>query len=128
MRGLFNVSRETSLFERVFELSAGAIDIGAARIAQRGLGALLLNRVEPAIDGFRFARLEYGSFDGVDGDEIDVAEEIRAELLQSFEVFVSVIHAVDHDVLEGNASIGLRNVLLQCAFQIPQLKMGDIGH
>lgn len=94
----------------VFQLTAGSIDVASARIADGCFLARAFQLSGPTLLRCNGAWLVRASFNFVDREKIDMAQESVAEIDKGCEVFLCVGDPFDEEIFEANATTGLFNV------------------
>lgn len=136
--GLFDVSHETFWgatplcvflnFEALLQLSAGGVNIIAARITDRGLDATRLKAALKILNLMNRRRLERAALNVVKLDQVDVAQRSLAEVAKRLHLGVCVIDAFDHSVLIGWAAASLLGVELKRLVKAEQRVLFNTGH
>lgn len=136
--GLFDVSHETFWgatplcvllnFEALLQLSAGGVNIIAARITDRGLDATRLKAALKILDLMNRRRLERAALDAVKLNQVNVAQCSLAEVAERLHLGVCIIDALDHGVFIGRAAASLFGVELKRLVKAKQRVLLNTGH
>ena len=103
-------------FQDVFgaKLAACCINASAPLLADGAVDAMV---IEIEGEGFRVfikRSLKWFFFDWVEWDQIDVAKDAAKSFREFLRTFDGVVHALDENVFEGDATTALFDVFLDC--------------
>ena len=99
--------------EALLQLTAGGINIIAARIADRGLDATRLKAALKILNLMNRRRLERAALDVVKLNQVNVAQRSLAEVAERLHLGIRIVDAFDHGILIGRAAASLLGVELK---------------
>ena len=114
--------------ETLLQLTAGGIDIIAARITDRGLDATRLKATLKILNLMNRRRLERTTLDVVKLNEVNVAQRSLAEVAERLHLGIRIVDAFDHGILIGWAAAGLLGVELKRLVKAKQRVLLNTGH
>lgn len=136
MQGIFHLEemkgleRIASLANReaLLELTAGGIDIVAARITNSRLHSMHSESTLKSFDFLDGRRLERAIGDVVQLDEVHVAQRTLAEIDERLHLGIGVVDAIDHGELVRRTTPGILRVILQRLVKAKQGVLLHTGH
>lgn len=114
--------------ETLLQLTAGGINIIAARITDRGLDATRLKAALKILDLMNRRRFERAALDVVKLDQVDVTQRSLAEIAERLHFGVRIVDAFDHGILIGRAAARLLGVELKRLVKAEQRVLLNTGH
>ena len=114
--------------ETLLQLTAGGINIIAARITDRGLDATRLKAVLKILDLMNRRRLERAALDIVKLDQVDVTQRSLTEVAKCLHLGIRIVDAFDHGVLIGRAAASLLGVELKRLVKAQERILLDARH
>lgn len=115
-------------FEALLQLTAGGINIIAARITDRGLDATRLKAALKILNLMNRRRLERAALDVVKLNQVNVAQRSLAEVAECLHLGIRIVDAFDHGILIGRAAASLLGVELKRLVQAEQRVLLNTGH
>lgn len=114
--------------ETLLQLTAGGINIIAARITDRGLDATRLKAALKILDLMNRRRLERAALDIVKLNQVNVAQRSLAEVAERLHFGIRIVDAFDHGVLIGRTASSLLSVELQRLMKAQERVLLNAGH
>ena len=115
-------------FETLLQLTAGGINIIAARITDRGLDAAGLKATLKIFDLMNRRRLERAALDVVELNKVNVAQRSLAEVAECLHLGIRIVDAFDPGILLGRAAASLLGVELKRLVKAEQRVLLNTGH
>lgn len=114
--------------ETLLQLTAGRVDIVAARITDRGLDAARLKTALKIFNLMDRRRLERAALDVVKLNQVDVAQRALAEVAERLHLGIRIVDAFDHGILIGRAASRLLGVELKRLMKAQERVLLDARH